>query len=298
MRCTSPRSVGFKSDGKTLAWSPKNYCKEYATFQLPCGKCIECRLDYARQWAVRCVHEAQMHPDNCFITLTYNDEHLNSKKLVYEDFQKFMKRLRKLTNNEVGMFVTGEYGTINKRPHWHAIIFNWSPKDGTPWNLNPRGDTLYRSKTLEKLWPHGFSSYGEVTFESAGYVARYSAKSLAHEEDERAGYKAISKKSQKNAIGKRWLESHYSDIFNYGTLIINGRPLGSIPRYYEKWLQKNKPDEWHRYVTKIKVDKALAALKQNDIDKEHYQYHDERNHARRKISQSKFKNMLQRYLKF
>jgi len=298
MRCTSPRTVGFQSDGKTLAWSQKQASKEYANFQLPCGKCIDCRLDYARQWAIRCVHEAQMHEKNCFLTLTYDETHLNSKKLDYTDFQKFMKKLRKTTNAEVGMFVTGEYGPKNQRPHWHAIIFNWSPTDGYPWQTNARGDTLYRSPNLEKLWPHGFSSYGSVTFESAGYVARYSAKQLAHPEDERSGYKAISKKSQKNAIGKRWLESHYEDIFNYGALVINGRPLGCIPRYYEKWLQKHQPEEWERYIKEVKTKKAQLAAQNFEIDLKTRPYSNSRNEARRTITKSKFKKLLQNHLKF
>ncbi len=100
MRCLSPRTVGFLHDGVTISWSPKYYSKEYATFQLPCSKCIECRLEYARQWAVRCVHEAKMHPENSFITLTYSDEHLTSEKLQYIDFQLFAKRLRKKIHKE------------------------------------------------------------------------------------------------------------------------------------------------------------------------------------------------------
>lgn len=43
---------------------------------LPCGRCIGCRLERSRQWAVRCVHEAALHEDNAFITLTYDDDHL------------------------------------------------------------------------------------------------------------------------------------------------------------------------------------------------------------------------------
>lgn len=87
MRCTSPFTVGFQSDGKTLSWTAKNRSWEFPTFQLPCGKCIECRLEYARQWAVRCVHEAQMHSRNAFITLTYSDEHLKKKSLITPIFR-------------------------------------------------------------------------------------------------------------------------------------------------------------------------------------------------------------------
>jgi len=143
VRCTSPRTVGFLPDGKTISWSPKNYSKEYAPFQLPCSKCIECRLEYARQWAIRCVHEAKMHEDNSFITLTYSNNNLKSDKLIYKDYQDFMKRLRSSNpHKEIGMFVTGEYGEKTKRPHWHALLFNYRPDDLIYKYSNERGDAF------------------------------------------------------------------------------------------------------------------------------------------------------------
>ena len=264
MRCLSPRTVGFLADGKTISWSQKNYSKEYATFQLPCSKCIECRLEYARQWAVRCVHEAKMHKENSFITLTYSDENLKSSKLQYIDFQLFAKRLRKKIkksdpDKKISIFVTGEYGEKTKRPHWHAIIFNWRPSDTIPLYKNERGDQVYTSGTLNELWPFGRSELGSVTFESAGYVARYAAKKLVHGNDGTHDYNPISKKSSKNAIGKLFLETYYKDIFNYGEVVLDNGTKSTIPRYYEKWLQKNHPHDWIDYVTKLKASRLQAA---------------------------------------
>jgi hypothetical protein len=302
MRCTDPRTVGFKTDGKTLAWSQKDSSKEYAPFQLPCGKCLECRLEYARTWAIRCVHEAQMHPHNSFITLTYSDKNLKNPKLEYRDFQLFLKKLRKTQNAPIGVFVTGEYGEKTKRPHWHAILFGYWPKDAIHSRSNERGDKIYTSKTLDKLWGKNDptdrpNEIGTVTFESAGYVARYAAKKLAHGHDSEE-YKPISKKSSKHAIGKKWLEKFWPDIFNYGQLIVNGQPVGGIPRYYEKWLQKHRPTEWSHYVTSIKVEKAQAAMKQNFDDMKTRSHSNDRNEARQKITLSKFNKLLQKHLKF
>jgi len=252
MRCTSPRTVGYLSDGKTLCWSSSKCSSEFANFQLPCGKCIDCRLEYARQWAVRCVHEAQMHEDNIFLTLTYSDEHLKSPKLQYVDWQKFMKKLRKTKNDPIGAFVTGEYGEMTKRPHWHAILFNYSPSDKKPYRLNERGDKCYESKTLEKLWGKGKIEIGDVTIHSAGYCARYAAKKLVHGNDQEHDYQPISKKSSKHAIGKRWIERYWRDVFQYGKLHLAGGGTTSIPRYYEKWFKMNKPNEWYKYVTDVK----------------------------------------------
>nr|QJB20031.1 MAG: replication initiator protein [Microvirus sp.] len=308
MRCTSPRTVGFYADGTTLCWSKHKYSKEFANFQLPCGKCIDCRLEYARQWAVRCIHEAQMHPKNSFITLTYSDEHLKPK-LDYADFQLFMKKLRKTQNEPMGLFVTGEYGEKNKRPHWHAIIFNFRPSDIKPSRTTERGDQAYTSEMLEKLWGKGKTELGDVTFESAGYCARYASKKLVHGQDAEHDYQPISKKSSKHAIGKKWLEKYYESLFNYGELIINGRAAGAIPRYYLKWLKENKPDTWRRYVTETKAKfEELAIKKEKENLKDWIETNDRRldrgnltftatqNEIRKVISKEKQKK-LQDYLK-
>ena len=271
MRCTSPKTVGFKSDGKTLCWSPSKFTKEYATFQLPCSKCISCRLEYARQWATRCVHEASMYERNSFITLTYDDQHLTSDKLIYKDFQDFMKRLRsKNPHLEIGMFVTGEYGDIRKRPHWHALLFNYRPPDEIHKYTNDRGDKVYSSNELTELWPHGISELGQITKESAGYCARYAAKKLVHGQDQDHEYQPISKKSSKHAIGKRWLEKYWTDVFNHGYIIDSDGTKSGIPRYYEKWLQKNRPGHWSLYRTKIKNEllEKLSSLEKEEKEKE------------------------------
>lgn len=263
MRCLSPRTVGFKADGKTICWSSKQSSKEFASFQLPCGKCLECRLDYARQWAIRCVHEAQMHEKNCFITLTYDDAHLASPKLIYSDFQNFMKRLRRTQNDPIGVFVTGEYGDKTKRPHWHAILFNYDFSDRKALRTNERGDRIYTSCTLDKIWQKGMAEIGSVTFESAGYCARYAAKKLCHGRDSDHDYQPISKKSSKHAIGKKWLEKFWPDVFKTGLLVLADGSTSSIPRYYERWLKENHPSEWLTYVTSLKQEKIKKAEKRS-----------------------------------
>lgn len=270
MRCLSPRTVGFKSDGKTISWSPKSYSKEYSTFQLPCSKCIECRLEYARQWAVRCVHEASMHENNSFITLTYNDENLKSPWLDYRDFQLFAKKLRKTQNGRIGYFVTGEYGDQKKRPHWHALIFNYRPRDLQPKYQNERGDHVSSSESLEKLWGQGITEVGQITFESAGYCARYAAKKLVHGNDQDHPYQPISKKSSRQAIGKAFLERHWPDVFNYGRVILPDGQETQIPRYYEKWLLKNHPEVWWHYVTEVKQKKMNEGEAREQREQQRY----------------------------
>lgn len=160
---------------------------------VPCGKCAACVLERSRQWAVRCVHEASMWESNSFVTLTYSDEHLRYSShgvatLTKEDFPAFMKRLRERRRASfvggVGeLFVgprfmqAGEYGAYG-RPHHHAILFNCGFPDRTPWSGSEKS-RLFRSRELESLWPYGYSTVGEVTYESAAYVARYTLKKIA-----------------------------------------------------------------------------------------------------------------------
>jgi hypothetical protein len=169
-----------------------------------CGQCVGCRLDHSRNWAIRCVHEAQMHDDNCFITLTYDDNHLpKNKSLVKEHFKRFIENLReKLARddvrdywypkykgiikksrlmkiarkrNKIRFYMCGEYGDKYKRPHYHAIIFGLDFKDKYLFKIE-NDQRLYRSPLLEKYWKYGHSSVGSATFESAAYVARYIMK--------------------------------------------------------------------------------------------------------------------------
>ena len=130
------------------------------------------------------MHEAQMHEDNSFITLTYNDEHLpKDKSLHKEDLQKFFKRLRK-RGIKFKYYACGEYGDENFRPHMHIIIFGYSFPDKTPWKID-KGNILYRSKFLEEVWTAGYSLIGDCTFETCAYVARYVMKKRKGEPDER-----------------------------------------------------------------------------------------------------------------
>ena len=302
MRCTDPRTVGFKTDGKTIAWSLKDHSKEYANFQLPCGQCLNCRLDYARTWAIRCVHEAKMHAKSSFITLTFSDAHLGDNKLNYTQFQLFMKRLRKDHGKGIGFFATGEYGTQTKRQHWHAIIFGWDAEDKKYQFTTDRGDKVYTSKILDELWSFGDCKIGDVTFESAGYCARYAAKDLCGGKNHVIGMEPISKKSNKNAIGKKWLEKFHDDIFNHGKMVIKKSdgsyiPIGDIPRYYIKWLQKHQPQKWERYVTETKEIKTQAAIKQAIVEQSYRPYSNTKKEAERLITEKTIQQRLMKYLK-
>lgn len=270
MRCISPLKAGYNKDGD-LVYTSNQADQSIIGIEFECRKCLPCRLNQAREKSIRAVHEAKQHDKNIFLTLTYDEEHLQSDKLVYSDFQKFMKSLRKTQPQTINYMVTGEYGEKNKRPHWHALIFNYEPSDAKYSYKNELGDKLYTSEKLSKLWKRGKLDFGEVTLESAGYVARYAAKKLVHGKDEEHEYHPIHKTSSKYGIGRSWIEEHYEHTFDNGFVVLPNGSLSKIPRYYVDWLKKHKPEKWMSYVTQTRQEiMELSELKQRKEDIEYF----------------------------
>jgi len=210
---------------------------------VPCGQCIGCRLERSRQWAMRCVFESSLHVDNCFITLTYDDDHLPANKsLDVTHFQKFMKRLRFEYGNGIRFFHCGEYGDKYGRPHYHAILFNCDFPDKYFWQMSGN-QKLYRSDILEELWPFGISSIGEVTVKSVAYVARYTLKKRLSFSTETGLCKPVPEyvtMSRRPGIASEWFNLFCTDVYPNDSLIFNGleyRP----PRYFDKLLEKFDP---------------------------------------------------------
>lgn len=212
---------------------------------LPCGQCIGCRLDRSRQWAIRCMHEASLHSRNCFITLTFNDDHVTDS-LDKRDFVLFMKRLRKKFGRGPRYFHCGEYGELLQRPHHHACLFNFDFPDKVLFSVN-RGVSLYRSAALEKLWPFGFSTVGAVTFESAAYVARYVTKKItgkmadSHYEGKVPEYVTMSRRP---GIARNWIESFKDDVYPSDFVVIRNGIKCRPPRYYDSIYDLQDPDSF------------------------------------------------------
>lgn len=239
MPCYSPqqvyRSNALTANGKrTLVWDKRKSNGD--TLQIACGQCIGCRLEKSRVWACRIDNEASLYPENCFITLTYSPENLPANgSLQPRDFQLFFKRLRKLYGAKIRFYMCGEYGDQTSRPHYHACILNFDFPDKKLWRKTSRGDLIYRSPSLERLWPYGNSEIGNVTFESAAYCARYITKKVTGKNAD-AHYTRLDPEtgeliqlhpeycnmSRKPGIGAPWLEKFSADVYSYDRLVIRG----------------------------------------------------------------------------
>lgn len=243
---------------------------------IPCGQCIGCRLDRAKMWAVRCVHESQLHEKNCFITLTFNEKYWHPS-LDVRTFQLFLKRLRRAyPETKIRFFHCGEYGEELQRPHHHAILFGFDFPDKELWSI--RDDVkLYRSKALEALWsnpetkePYGFCTIGDVTYESAAYVARYCVKKINGKKAQEHYLSAdldtgecttlkpeYVTMSRRPGIASDWIHKYHNDVYSQDFVVLNEKIKCKTPKYYDKIYDRicHSKDE----LENIKVKRIIKA---------------------------------------
>jgi len=260
MPCYRPiqaHSEGIKPNGKmAVAFNRKEESNSPNAFKIPCGTCIGCSLDKARQWSIRCVHEAMFHEQSCFITLTYRNEDLPQDGSVKpRPFQLFMKRLRKRTGRKIRYFHCGEYGPKFSRPHYHAIIFGYSFPDRELFKEQPF--KWYRSQELEELWPHGFSTVCDLTEASASYVARYTLKKVygkqakQHYGSKHPEYVTMSRMP---GIGHSWYQAFKTDIYPHGVYERGGFKQAP-PKYYDRLYGQESPE----LLAKLKRKRKMRA---------------------------------------
>jgi len=275
MPCYFPQKAWYskivnESGKRSLTFQRANAQFADLPIEIPCGICMGCRLEKSAQWAMRITHEQQLHQENCFLTLTYNPEslpHLGS--LQKEDVQLFMKRLRKnYPDKKIRFYACGEYGEQTNRPHYHLILFGVDPTDKQLYSVK-NGNNIYISPTFTRLWPHGDHKIGSVTFESAGYVARYTTKKIYGEKAESyyrafnyatGDYEPITPEfalmSLRPGIGSDWYDKYKQDLINTGFCIVNGQKA-TIPMYYQKKLELDYPEAYQKYKQDLQLAAAL-----------------------------------------
>lgn len=219
--------------------------------EIPCGRCINCRINYGQEWAVRCVCEAKEHEENYYLTLTYDPDHVIDRagnvgvdNLEYvptannDMFSKFMKALRQSQHRKYGIkgirfLACSEYGDKSFRSHHHAIIFGLHLEDLKPYGKS-NGYWLYTSKYLDDLWKNGEIWIGEVTAHSAQYVAKYAVKNTDNYKklcDELNVDYPCLRMSRRPGIGKHYFEQHKYEIMQNGGIYLNGKKV-PVPDYW------------------------------------------------------------------
>lgn len=173
--------------------------------------------------------------------------------------QKFMKRLREKLGVPIRFYMCGEYGEKLGKPHYHYLIFGYAFPDKYYWKTSKSGEKLYRSPTLEKLWPFGNAWIGDVTYESCAYVAAYVMKKINGNQadwhyrrtDEygqdywlEPEFALMSRGGRRGrGLAAEWLDEFRTDVYTDDAVIRNAVKC-KPPRYYDKLLALFDPVRW------------------------------------------------------
>jgi len=278
MSCTEPlhayeSEYTHPSGKKKLVFNPAKSI-DGKVIPLPCGKCDDCLLTRAKTWARRCMHEASLHEDNIFVTLTYDQDHLPRDLSLYKNhWQKFIRAVRdkyRETNPKIQFLMCGEYGTPTRennwvaRPHYHGLLFNFAFPDQKLVSRQKHA-VEYSSESCTKIWGKGLIHIGEVTANSVAYVSSYTLKKLGRKQSKKP-YEVFNpytgetnpvqpeyiQMSNHPGIGKGWYDKYKKTIYPTGQLHLGKfapfpgdepRKMSSkTPAYYDKLLERERPD--------------------------------------------------------
>lgn len=271
-KITSNKVKSVFYDVATGHWYLSNDPNKYFNNQpldIPCGQCVGCRLDYAKDWTTRMMCESLYHDKTMFLTLTYDD--INVPHSCYEemdtgeikdiltlcpdDFVKFMKRLRYYyTKNEIRFYMCGEYGSKTLRPHYHAIVFGLDLDDLKPLKQSGTGNQLFESELLNKAWKKGFINVAPATYETMSYTARYIMKKRKGKDS--AEYDQFNivpeyvNMSRMPGIGFQYYQDNKEKIYkNDEIILVNGKTV-KPPKYFDKLLEQEDEEKYRQIIDK------------------------------------------------
>lgn len=303
-RHASERTVTGK---RALTFSSKNALDssaETGKIEIPCGRCMGCKLTRSQEWASRLLHEASQHEFNAFITLTYDQQSVpQDYSLKLDHQQNFIKRLRSHAayhheGLKLRFYMCGEYGPENGRPHYHAAIFGYDFPDKVLFRTDQAGNRTYTSEILTDLWGMGHCTTGALDPQSASYIAQYVTKKVIGSKADDHYYRLSpidgqfhsvrpekATMSTRPGIGYGWLQKFHSDVFPSGFIVVDGQKR-PVPRFYRKKLPeaeqaslkrdairrgralraKGETTDWRRHQRATVRDARISRLKRNSLE--------------------------------
>lgn len=295
--CTSPKVIicyGKNEKGKYItsfqSWTPEleRFLIESKTkhYKVGCGRCLDCRLEYAKRWANRLELQRKVSDNAYFVTLTYNDDHLKYLKnspnasVVKKDFQDFIKRLRKYQatyypkSKKLFYFLCAEYGDSTLRPHGHMIIFNLPFDDFSEYFpvvrgekvlkkhlYSNKGEMLFYSQKLEELWSNGNVQTELACWENMRYVAGYITKKQYGRNSKIYELLKVNPPFllMSQGIAAEYLRIHKKAIYQDDAIYIlkeGEAKQYKPPRYFDNIMMLEKP----KLIEKIKQDRENSIL--------------------------------------
>lgn len=230
-----------------------------------CGSCFNCKMFRRQEWCLRLQMESKYWTNMCFVTLTYDDEHLPINEVssyVFEDsttgeevflrfptladshLRNFIKQLRNFEAGEIhdfgenrdgkrrvyrGLryFAVGEYGTRRGRPHYHLMLFGV-------------GCSSKEVQLISKAWDNkGFVDVKPFTPERCVYIAGYVQKKLfENSELQKDIYKFKVREFLRCSqhLGEQYILDHISDYDDEHCYLVQNGYIKSMPRQFRKLL--------------------------------------------------------------
>lgn len=249
---------------------------KFTTLFRACGSCTGCRIKRRMDWSTRLEHESEYHENAWFVTMTYDPENLpHGGSLFHDHISIFIKALRQKTKQKIRYFGVGEYGAASPqneylaRPHYHLIIFgpefpdrelSYAVPQGPPPSAEFQmlfgpgsGIKHFKSDLLTSCWKRGLIEFTHVSTATMEYVTKFHIDKVTGDKAEEH-YEAIAENgetiqreretarmSSNPGIGRQWIEDNWETIYPHGYMQKRDVKY-SPPAYYDKWLEKNKPE--------------------------------------------------------
>lgn len=214
-----------------------------------CGQCLPCRFNARRVWAHRIMLEASLYENNCFATLTYDDEHIpEGETLVPKHLQDWLKVIRKrIEPDRLRFYGVGEYGDESQRPHYHVALFNFESCRWVQTRSN-RNECCDRCSLVRDTWDKGKVFLGTLEDHSAQYVAGYVTKKMTSKNDPRLNgrHPEFARMSNRPGIGHDFMHEVASTFMQFDleqsqadvpSALRHGRRVLPLGRYLRKKLR-------------------------------------------------------------
>lgn len=240
------RNEYFRKTPGRYHWDPiKQTILEGA--YVPCKKCTNCKIQIAKEWAIRCCLELPYWDSSIFTTLTFRNDEMIDPSIHKEELSQFAKNLRndlRNTGKKIKILGCGEYGGESGRKHYHAIIFGIGL--GNEKTMIGTNETwLSENSIIEKNWTKGNVFNGVVTYNSCRYVASYVFKKyydeLAEEVYKEHGLE-VPFQHTSGGIGKSYYLEWKNEILKRGYIMFNGVKQ-TIPRYFLDLYEKDQDNQ-------------------------------------------------------
>lgn len=182
----SPRTFYSTRDRfELMSLVNSNWTRNYS--KIPCGRCLNCRIDKQNELSDRCEYEYIKYGCGAFVTFTFDDIHLNPYSFIdsrdgqlkatldRKCLKDFLNRLNKHVhkfNREHGLtpfcrpdykyLAVGEYGENGSqfdRPHFHVLFFGL--------------DYAMCERLFWRSWQFGNIQVGAIRNGGIGYVVSY-----------------------------------------------------------------------------------------------------------------------------